>query len=249
MIATATIIGRTHRLMQQNCQDFAVGSNLQDSTAFGLVFDGCGSKYRDVSGIHQSHNEVGANLVGIYAAQFIRKELTVNSQQRTINGQCFLEDVVERLYQACVTYLDCFVTLHPFHDEKARRHFIATRLLCTVVGFVKIAETAVFFWSGDGYIGINDHFIQLESNNQPDYLAYQLLREEQNGRFNTFTVHTQETIDRLLVATDGWSSTQLQQLGKPKHSLSLQRWINVQSRERGVFEDDGAIAIYTHGNT
>ena len=244
MISSATIIGRSHRIMQQNCQDFATGKAIGPHAVFGLVLDGCGSKYRDATGMYPSNNEVGANLLGTYAATFLNKQKTINNQQQTKNEEEALEKLVARLYRACVTYLDCLVTLHPFQDELERRRFVATRLLCTMVGFLVTAETAVCFWSGDGYLGINDEIISLDSNNHPDYLAYQVLDGGGNGRFNTLTIRDRSSLNQLIVASDGWKPSQLQQLNKPKNSLALQRWMNIKSRERGNFEDDGAIAMY-----
>ncbi|KAA3660534.1 MAG: hypothetical protein DWQ04_19140 [Chloroflexi bacterium] len=250
MILSATIIGRTHRIMQQNCQDFAVGNVIDSDAAFGLVLDGCGSKYRDATGTYPANNEVGANLLGSFAAAFLSKQKTKNGKQKTENEEFVLDDIVARLYRACVTYLDCLIMLHPFQDDFERRRFVATRLLCTLVGFVMTEETAVCFWSGDGYLGINDEIISLDSNNHPDYLAYQVLDGgkygESNGRFNTLTIRDRNNLNRLIVATDGWQATQLQQLVQPQNSLSLQRWMNTQARERGNFEDDGAIAFYFH---
>jgi len=244
-------------MVQQNCQDFAVGKVISPNTAFGLVLDGCGSKYRDASGTYPSNNEVGANLFGTYAAAFLSNQLIINNQQSTINNQrktkdgiLALENIFTRLYKACLTYLDCLLMLHPFQDDFERRRFVATRLLCTLVGFVMTEETAVCFWSGDGYLGINDEIISLDSNNHPDYLAYQVLDgkiyEGSNGRFNTLTIRDRSSLNRLLVATDGWKSTQFAQLNQPQKSLTLQRWMNIQARERGNFEDDGAVAIYYH---
>lgn len=244
MILTGSIIGRSHRLMQQNCQDFAIGASLSSTISYGLVLDGCGSKYRDGTGTYPSHNEVGANLLGQYAAAFLSKRLTAVRQSSTIDNNQLVNDVLVQLYGACATYLDCFVTLHPFPNKHERKRFIATCLLSTLVGFVVTAETAVCFWSGDGYLGINDAVIPLDCNNRPDYLAYQLLPGGDNGRFHLLTIRDRSALNTLAVATDGWQPQHLRALNEPANSLALQRWINIQARERGSFEDDGAIAIY-----
>ncbi|MCA9929415.1 MAG: protein phosphatase 2C domain-containing protein [Anaerolineales bacterium] len=238
MITTGSIIGRSHRLMQQNCQDAAVGGTLTPDVAFGLVLDGCGSKYREESGIHPSHNEIGAHLLGAYADAFLQQALTAQDIE--------LDSLPARLYQACLTYLDCLVTLHPFQTNEDRHRFIATHLLATLVGFVVTPETAVCFWAGDGYLRINDNIIPLESNNHPDYLAYQLLPGRENGRFHTLTVRERDNLNRLAVATDGWRTDLLSTLPETQTNLALQRWLNVQARTRGNFEDDGAIAVYNN---
>ncbi len=51
----------------------------------------------------------------------------------------------------------------------------------------------------------------------------------------------------LAVATDGWSAGLLGQLEEPRSALTLQRWLNVQSQQRGQFDDDGAVAIWHEG--
>ena len=62
MLNDAAIIGRTHRLTHQNCHDAAYTGAPQPGYAFGLVLDGCGSKYRKGGQASSSHNEVGAKL-------------------------------------------------------------------------------------------------------------------------------------------------------------------------------------------
>jgi hypothetical protein len=244
VINPATIIGRNHRLMQQNCQDTAVAIKLSDEIAFGLVFDGCGSKHKDKTGTFSSHNEVGAHLLGAFAAAFLRKQLTMNRQHTPITNQQLAAEVVAQLYQACVTYLDCLVSLHPFTNEAERRCFIATNLLSTIVGFVVTPQTAVCFWSGDGTLCINGELISLDSNNRPEYLAYQLLGSEGNGRFNQLTIHQRNQLEWLAVATDGWKPDYLAQLDQPRPAIALQRWINVAARQREQFEDDGAVVVW-----
>ncbi|MCP4415334.1 MAG: hypothetical protein GY805_01845, partial [Chloroflexi bacterium] len=62
-VSHATVIGRSHRLMQHNCQDFGIAAAPAPHIAFGLVCDGCGSKFRQNGRSHTSHNEIGANLL------------------------------------------------------------------------------------------------------------------------------------------------------------------------------------------
>jgi hypothetical protein len=230
MISHATIIGRSHRLMQQNCHDFAITGRPTPDCAFGLVLDGCGSKHRDETGLHPSHNEVGAKLLGQFTAVY----LTSHLPHHDLDGTFFAN-----LYAACSNYLQRLFTFLPATDAITQTRFIATHLLCTMVGFVMKGETAVFFWSGDGFWAHDDAIIQLDSNNQPDYLAYHL--DSPDGRFQTHTLHNPH---RLAVASDGWTAAHLSQLDTPQSSLALQRWLNLQAKERGTFEDDGAIAIW-----
>lgn len=252
MISQATIPGRAHRLVHQNSHDFAVGGTLQAGAVFGLVLDGCGSKYRDVAQVTSAHNEVGAKLLGQFTAAYLTTH-PPHSQP--------LELFLDQLYDACLAFLEALVALLPFATEASRTRFIASHLLCTLLGFIVTPETAAFFWCGDGYLCYNDTIIPLHSNNRPDYLAYRLLAGKQddhtasnglptdapaqpNGRFHTKLFTNAKEIEWLAVATDGWQEPQLRDVATPRATLALQRWLNVQARQRGCFEDDGAVAAW-----
>lgn len=232
MLATAAIIGRNHRLKQQNCQDFTAVSTLPNHTTIGIVLDGCGSKYKNEHGTHPSHNEVGANLLGQFATQFLSHQLT------HINDT---ESVIHELSAVSLGFLADLLNLYNFADDAARHEFVYTNLLCTIVGFVARADTAVFFWRGDGWLIHNDTHTDLNSNNHPDYLAYDLLSSEAKG-LHTKTITASE-MQRIGAATDGWSTPLLSQLTTPQNSITLQRWVNVQAKQAPHFEDDAAIAI------
>lgn len=243
MISTAHIIGRTHRLYQQNRQDVAAGGAPAPGMAFGLALDGCGSKVRDGNGrTHPSQNEVGAQLLGAYAAAWLRQQLSAADGPRSHDAVCQL---LTDLHHGCRDYLQQLAALPPWPTPVARTQFIAGHLLTTLVGFVLTPETAVCFWRGDGYLAINDTVLPLDAENRPDYLAYDLLPEDGgNGRFHTLTVINRPNLHRLAAATDGWSPPLLHELAPPRPSLALQRWVNAQARVRGNFEDDGAVAVW-----
>ena len=75
MINHATLIGRSHRLRQQNCHDYAISGAPAPGCAFGLVLDGCGSKYHAGTAVYPSHNEVGAKLLGKFIASSLSHTL------------------------------------------------------------------------------------------------------------------------------------------------------------------------------
>ncbi len=238
-LSHAQTIGRSHRIMQQNCHDF-VQTGTPDSgkppptSAFGLVLDGCGSKHRDEDGATPSHNEIGAKLLGQFIANYLHRSLP-DSQ--------LTNEFFERLYAHSIGFYQSLLHSYSF-DDAGRRRFIGTNLLCTILGFVVVEDTAVFFHRGDGYLLHDNEIIHLDNDNQPDYLAYDL--DGQNGLptnvgINTHTIHNPT---RLAVATDGWTAELLTQLDHPQPSLTLQRWLNIQAKQRGNFEDDGAIAIW-----
>lgn len=243
MISHATILGRAHRLMQHNSQDFATAATPAPDLAIGLVCDGCGSKFGGNgnlrAGTAPSHNEVGANLLGQFTLDFLSER--VRALPPPI-GPAALEALLADLHLAALTFLHHLTTHFP---ETKRREFVATRLLATLVGFVRTAETAVFFWQGDGFLVANGAVCPLNSHNQPDYLAYQLLQPQPTQtNFQLAFVPNPAELRWLAVATDGWSAGLLTQLEEPRPPLTLQRWLNVQSQQRGQFDDDGAVAIW-----
>jgi hypothetical protein len=241
MISHAMVNGRTHRLMQQNSHDFAISGSPRSGTAYGLVLDGCGSKFKR----QPSSNEVGAKLLGQFAANWLDKQLAVSNEPLAVT------DLLVGLFDGCLDFMRQTVDSVPFADEEARTAFVMTHWLATLVGFVVMAETAVLFWQGDGYLSINSKITTLNSGNRPDYLAYQLLRRNEGvKRYGSeqitpsFETFDRANLDSLAVATDGWRPDLLTQLTEPHPSLHLQRWLNVQARQPGNFEDDGAVAVY-----
>lgn len=237
MLSHAIVIGRTHRLLQQNCQDFALtGRGAAEGCFFGLVADGCGSKYYEtgVNGrqVTPSHNEVGAKLLGNFAAGWLSEQLDSGVE---------LPSLLEGLSLACVAFLRGVVTLFPAPDEAGRARLVATHLLATLAGFVVTPSAAAFFAAGDGYLCHDGQIIRLDQGNRPRYLAYNLL-EETAVSLQIHLLPDPHSIQWLAVATDGWTAECLAELATPRPTLTLQRWLNVQARERGRFEDDGAVA-------
>ena len=251
MISHATIIGRSHRLMQQNCHDFAITGTPAPDCVFGLVLDGCGSKHRKETGTYPSHNEVGAKLLGQFTAVYLATQLPHHDLDKIFFAN---------LYSTCCHYLQNLVALLPTTNPILQNRFIASHLLSTLLGFVVKEETAVFFWSGDGYLVHNGEVTHLDNHNQPDYLAYQLRKTAEplnlqspetpkwpNGPISqppTFHTHTIHNPDLLAVASDGWTADLLSQLDTPQPPLALQRWLNIRAKKHSTFEDDGAIAIW-----
>ena len=239
MISHATILGRAHRLMQHNCQDFAATANPAPHLAIGIVCDGCGSKFKENGRSQTSHNETGANLLGQFALDFLSQKLT---ELPTPLCPETVETILADLHLSALSFLHHLTAHFP---EATRRQFIATRLLTTLVGFVHTPETAVFFWQGDGYLVADGRIQPLHSNNQPDYLVYQLLQPNpEQTNFQLAFIPQPDQLHWLAVGTDGWSAPLLEQLNEPRSALTLQRWLNVQSQQRGQFDDDGAVAIW-----
>lgn len=233
MLSSASLIGRTHRLLQQNRQDVALTGAPAPGVAFGLALDGCGSKQAGAP----SASEVGAALLGQTAAAFLTRQLAHPAATPLLTIQA-----LHRHGRRFLTRLAADVA-GPAPADRAR--FVATHLLATLLGFVVTPETAVFFWQGDGHLLHNGQVTTLDSDNRPAYLAYSALpgSAPQPHAFHTHTL-PRIGLRQIAVATDGWHPAQLMQLEAPLPSLQLQRWLNQQAQARGLFDDDGAIAIH-----
>ncbi len=232
MLFATTIIGRHHRLKQQNCHDFATTYRCANGHKIGLVLDGCGSKFTDQSGIYYSQNEIGAKLLGKFATRFLAQQLAQHTD---------IQVAIEHLYKATLSFLSRLLDLYEMKQQAEIKRFLYTHFLCTMLGFVMIGDTAVFFWRGDGWLIYNDTMHELKANNQPDYLAYDLLSEAKGVPTKTVKSSKHKQIG---VATDGWSNTLLTELVPQKNEILLQRWMNVHAQQTAHFEDDASIAIY-----
>lgn len=232
----AYLIGRQHRLIHQNGQDYAISGECGVGGSFGLVLDGCGSKWRTPeTGAIPSGSEVGARLLGNFAAAAI-PYLALTTP---------LPDLPHVLSLACLRFLQQVTGGIPFANETERGRFIHTHLLCTLLGFIRTDAAALFFWLGDGYLLHNDTVLHLESDNRPDYLAYRLLHEPEQPFINQLLLPQASAFTCLAVATDGWRDDLLREVAAASHtSLTLQRWLNQQAQQRGNFEDDGALAMW-----
>jgi hypothetical protein len=240
MLSHALIIGRSHRLLQQNCQDFAMtGRGTAEGCFFGLAADGCGSKYYETGGengrqVTPSQNEVGAKLLGNFAAGWLAEQLQPAAE---------LPLLLNHLGLACTGFLNGLLTLFPEPNEASRARLIATHLLATLVGFVVTPSAAAFFAAGDGYLCHDGQIIRLDEGNRPRYIAYNLLGEAAVS-LQVHLLPDRRDLKWLAVATDGWTADCLAELATPHPTLELQRWLNVQARGRGRFEDDGAVAMW-----
>ena len=225
IVSQAMVIGRSHRLVQGNGHDFVVTGSVGEKVGFGVVLDGCGGKYREEQRVVPSSNEVGAKLLG----QFIAAWLTRALKDKKVD----LAGLPQKLYEACVGFLEQLITLFPFEEEIDKRCFMGSQLLCTVVGFVVQRDRAIFFWRGDGYLFLQGEITCLDSNNAPNYITYDL-HSGQKG-FEVKVASELKPDDWLGVATDGWQAELLTQLAEPSSTLQLQRRLNIKARGKRPF--------------
>jgi hypothetical protein len=235
---SAVVIGRQHRLLGKNGQDFTLAGITPGGAYFGLVADGCGSNFRLDDFSYPSHNEVGAKLLCQFAAGWLHAEL---------NAATELVPLVERLYAACLDFLRRIMLSIPHADDHVMTQFVATHLLSTLLGFAITEHEAQLFWLGDGYLCHDGNVTSLLSRDEPDYLAYRLLdgalpADSPQAGFNVRKLE-RIGLQQLAVATDGWTPALLADLQPAPTGLALQRWMNMQARHSGQFDDDGAIAL------
>jgi serine/threonine protein phosphatase PrpC len=178
-IADANMIGKSHQRLMYNNQD-AFDWKEKEGILVGVVCDGCGS---------HSHSEVGAKL----GAKFITTYL--------INNYSTPGFSIAKLQAALEVFITKTARELSSDTTDAWRKVIEDYFLFTIVGFIIDENGTTFFYQGDGSILYNNEWIDLSTNNRPEYLAYNLLRESENLSFKSF--HKSSPITNLLIATDG----------------------------------------------
>lgn len=204
---------RLRRATKHGARHINLGLNNQDAAeaqtfaiaAFGktyhvgLVSDGCTGNPR------WSRNEVGANLLTLYAYRRI---------QELVCSGIALSDIPKALYPSCTEFLlDLLGKIMPSHivwkydvppkDREAWRsqtRFKNDYLSATLLGFITDGETLVIFSAGDGVILINDEIIAIDQNDQPDYLSVSI---NDPGQGFVVTVRSFAEVRRFAIMTDG----------------------------------------------
>ncbi len=173
----AAVIGARHARMARNGQD-AVVTSVADGIAIGIVSDGCGSG---------ASSEVGARLGATLFARVLRRTLERGASVldpatwATVRAEVIgvLGELIERL-----------------GGESLREQF-----LFTIVASAVTPEGAAVWAIGDGTYVLHDRTCVLGpfADNQPPYLAYDLIGEPRLAHFATTTAGT----GTVIVATDG----------------------------------------------
>src|SRR5450755_981775 len=177
--AAASVIGARHQRAGRNGQDAAVVVTGKD-VAIAVVCDGCSSG---------ASSEVGARLGAMVFAQKLRARLEA--------GECVRERSVWEATRAEVASLlaaaigtNKIIDAQDVHDH----------LLFTIVAAAITHEGAAVWALGDGAYAVDAHTCVLGpfTNNEPPYLAYDLLGAAATAHFEVFDRAT-----RIIVATDG----------------------------------------------
>jgi len=176
---TASVIGARHQRTGRNGQDAAAAWN-EAGVAVVVVCDGCSSG---------ASSEVGARLGARLFAQRLGARL--------VEGACVHERLVWETVRAEVGALLAAVLGDAILDTNAVHGY----LLFTVVAAAVTDEGAAAWALGDGAYRFGDQTRVLGpfANNQPPYLAYDLLGVPVEATFEVLPDGT----ERIAVATDG----------------------------------------------
>jgi hypothetical protein len=189
--AAASVIGARHQRAGRNGQDAAVVVT-GEGVAIAVVCDGCSSG---------TSSEVGARLGAMLFAHRLAARLGA--------GECVRERSVWEATRADVAQvLAAAIEPSPCtgrwcRDEVARvidAQRVHDHLLFTIVAAAITREGAAVWALGDGAYAVDAHTCVLGpfTNNEPPYLAYDLLGTAATSHFEVFDRAT-----RIVVATDG----------------------------------------------
>lgn len=190
-------------------------TNNQDALAvlvgekflIGVVCDGCTGT--GVSAQSASHNEVGAKLACMIAAQAVRETLkNIYPSEPTKFLQCVFGMIKRRmrtLAKGCAG---------PLEDQV---DFFYSYLMTTILGFVIDPERYLIFGCGDGLYAVNGEFKPLVDQ-AGQYLANYLINkikgspEEEARKYGAIEVLANgpaDRLDSLVLATDGFEDLHL----------------------------------------
>jgi hypothetical protein len=178
-ITDAHIIGKSHQHLMYNNQDAFSWKN-NDSIIVGVVCDGCGSR---------PNSEVGAKLGATFISNYLLEHYASPNFK------------IEQLQAALEMFMLTIAKQLGHNSKSAWKEVLQDYFLFTIIGFIVDHLGTTFFYIGDGAILFNDVWMDLSTNNKPDYLSYNLLESNQNLQFKTF--YQDNPIRNLLIATDG----------------------------------------------
>lgn len=193
-IAGGTILGRNHKDIAKNNQDFYTW-DAKEFYIVGLVCDGCSSGM---------YSEVGANI----GAKLIRKAIERNIAWYSIQGKT--ADFLELVRHWVLTEIHVQSTLlRPTVDDIV--HVIQNYFLFTVIGFIMTEEKTTTFALGDGVIIVNGNnkTIGPFAYNAPPYLTYDLIKKsvrnfnEVDQRFKIIDELPTSEVESILIGSDG----------------------------------------------
>lgn len=244
----ANVVGTRHLNAKKNNQDSFVHLKANSHAYIFVVSDGCGSS---------PYSEVGSKILSRMVASTLHNMLIAENAGAYSPGS--LLDAMEVRIQRRLSMLIEWMNPETIPlDQTVVDYFLAT-----IVGAVILKDVAFIFSCGDGVYAVNDELTEIKpfSGNMPPFLAYSMLKGFSSEMY-TFTlqrVMSPQSIDRLLIATDGltpyfdkYTLDDLYAGRRFNNPDSLRRHFAVLNREsrvidwdnqktdvtRGLFEDD-----------
>ncbi|MDD5289848.1 MAG: protein phosphatase 2C domain-containing protein [Patescibacteria group bacterium] len=234
LMRSGTKQGSKHRILNLNNQD-AVLSESFSVSAFGknfhlgLVSDGC------TGNPLFSHNEVGANLLVVYAFRRIQELICAGINILEIPKILFptitefLIDLSGKIMPTHILWQYPFVLKGREGWDGATR-FHNDYLAATLLGFISDEENITTFSAGDGLILVNNDLTIIDQNDNPSYPVVSINQAGVGFAINNFRV---EEINRLVIATDGLKSLLSEAPNQDllfsfqrENLLGLQIWLN-----------------------
>ncbi len=207
---------RTRFGTKQGSKHINLGTNNQDAREIqsfsiptsgktfhvGLVSDGC------TGNPLFSHNEVGANLLILYAYRRI---------QELICSSVPIGEIPKALFPSCTEFLlnltgwvipPTIVWQYPApikdrEEWSSQKRFRTDFLAATLLGFITDEQDLVTFSAGDGIILVNDDIEVIDQDDKPEYPAISI---NQPGKGFVTKHHRMDTVRRVAVMTDGLES-------------------------------------------
>lgn len=177
--------GELHEVYGEDAQYY---SDLGDDWFVAAVMDGCSSGTESY-------------FASALLAKLLRKNCKTLPLLAEINPDLDLDSYTPQ-------GLGEFLLSQIFDDLKRTRKLLLSdklELLSTLVLLVyhKPSKKAYICASGDGFLKINDEFIDLDQNNMPDYMAYSLNLHFEQWMENHTRTFIRENITSIFVSTDG----------------------------------------------
>lgn len=194
-IAAGSVVGREHRLRQQNGHDaHAILTGTHQGPIIAVACDGCGSG---------AHSEVGAKLGCRLIAQSLQEQVASHALGLIEDPRMVFERV----------RLDVLAQLRVLARAMGGSFSgtISDYLLFTTVGAVLTERQSYFFGNADGIVYVNGQLVYRGefADNAPPYLGYGLAQstlQKLDSASLGFTVYDQRPtadVSTFLLATDG----------------------------------------------